>query len=181
MITRSCVSIWRQTVLLVTQLEDLFFVYLEVCDHVVPLVMSPVMQATGWRIVHSWVWLHLMLTFAYSGEPLPTHCSTKFTTVFVALMVSASCGMIPSGFSASSPPSGVTPHSARKVQIVSASGISSELRAHRIAPGGVIAHRRSGRAHYPVYYSKVMENTEMSCASGSATTSSSGSTLLSIP
>ena len=48
--------------------------YLEVCDHEVPLVMSPVMQAIGWRIVHIWVWLHLMLTFAYSGEPLPTRC-----------------------------------------------------------------------------------------------------------
>ena len=35
-ITRSCVSIWRQTVLLVTQLEDLLL--LEVCDHEVPLV-----------------------------------------------------------------------------------------------------------------------------------------------
>ena len=27
-------------------------VHLEVCDHEVLLVMSPVMQATGWRIVH---------------------------------------------------------------------------------------------------------------------------------
>ena len=26
---------------------------LEVCNHEVPLVMSPVMQATGWRIVHT--------------------------------------------------------------------------------------------------------------------------------
>ena len=43
--------------------------------------MSPVIQATGRRIVHNWVWLHLMLTSAYSGQPLPTHCSTKFTTV----------------------------------------------------------------------------------------------------
>ena len=33
------------------------------------------MQAMGWRIVHIWVWLHLMLTFAYSGVPLPTRCS----------------------------------------------------------------------------------------------------------
>ena len=56
-------------------------VYLEVCDHEVPLVMSPVMQATAWRIVHTWVWLHLTFTFAYSGEPLPTHSGTKFTTV----------------------------------------------------------------------------------------------------
>ena len=31
-------------------------VYLEVCDHEVPLVMSPVIQATGRRIVHNWVW-----------------------------------------------------------------------------------------------------------------------------
>ena len=53
-------------------------VCLEVCDHEVLLVISPVMQATGWRIVHTWVQLHLMLTFA--GGPLPTHCSTKFTT-----------------------------------------------------------------------------------------------------
>ena len=43
--------------------------------------MSPVIQATGRRIVHNWVWLHLMLTFACSGQPLPTHCSTEFTTV----------------------------------------------------------------------------------------------------
>ena len=28
-------------------------VHLEVCDHEVLLVMSPVMQATGWRIVHT--------------------------------------------------------------------------------------------------------------------------------
>ena len=57
-------------------------VYLKVCKHEVPLVMSPVMQATEWQIVHIWVWLHLMLPFAYSGEPLPTHSSTKFTTVW---------------------------------------------------------------------------------------------------
>jgi len=29
-------------------------VYPEVCNHEVPLVMSPVMQATGWRIVLTW-------------------------------------------------------------------------------------------------------------------------------
>ena len=30
--------------------------FLEVVnDHEVPLVMSPVMQATGWQIVHTWV------------------------------------------------------------------------------------------------------------------------------
>ena len=28
----------------------------EVCDHEVPLVMSPVMQATESRIVFTWVW-----------------------------------------------------------------------------------------------------------------------------
>ena len=39
----------------------------EWCDHEVLLVMSPVIQATGWRIVDTWVQLHLMLTFAYSG------------------------------------------------------------------------------------------------------------------
>ena len=33
--------------------------YLEVCDHEVPLGMSPVIQATGRRIVHTWVSLHL--------------------------------------------------------------------------------------------------------------------------
>ena len=48
----------------------LVVVYLEVCDHEVPLEMSPMMQATGQRIVHTWVWLHLLLTFTYSGEPL---------------------------------------------------------------------------------------------------------------
>ena len=45
--------------------------YLEVCVLEVPLVMSPVIQATGWQIVHILVWPHLMLTFAYSEEPLP--------------------------------------------------------------------------------------------------------------
>ena len=44
------------------------------------------------------------------------------------------------GISASSQPGGVTPHSARKVQKMPASGISSELRAHQMAPGGVVAH-----------------------------------------
>ena len=29
--------------------------YQEVCDHEVPLGMSPVIQATGRRIVHTWV------------------------------------------------------------------------------------------------------------------------------
>ena len=42
-----------------------------VWDHEVPLVMSQVIQATGRRILHTWlVWLHLMFTFTYSGEPL---------------------------------------------------------------------------------------------------------------
>ena len=65
------------------------------CDHEIPLVMSPMIQATGWQIVHILVLPHLMLSFAYSGEPLPTHSM---------------------GIFASSPPGGVTPHSARKVQ-----------------------------------------------------------------
>ena len=50
-------------------------VYLEVCVLEVQLLMSPVLQATGWQNVHT----SMMITFAYSGEPLPTHCSTKFT------------------------------------------------------------------------------------------------------
>ena len=50
-----------------------------VCDHEVLLVMSPVMQPTGWRIVDTWVQLHLMWTFTYSGEPTPIHCSTSGT------------------------------------------------------------------------------------------------------
>ena len=33
-------------------------VFLEVCDHEVPLGMSPVIQATGRRIVHAWVSVH---------------------------------------------------------------------------------------------------------------------------
>ena len=95
--------------------------YLECAIMKVPLVMSPVMQATGWQIVHTWVWLHLMLTFAYSGEPLPTHCSTKFTTV---LRGSDGVGVLrhdSMGIFASSPPGGVTPHSARKAQKMPAS------------------------------------------------------------
>ena len=67
----------------------------------IPLGMSPVMQATGWQIVRNW--LHLMLTFAYSGEPLPAHCSTKFTTVF-----RGSDGVDSMGIFASSPPGGVS-------------------------------------------------------------------------
>ena len=42
--------------------------YPGVYDHEVPLVMSPVLQATGWRMVLTWVWLHLVLTFAYLGN-----------------------------------------------------------------------------------------------------------------
>ena len=34
------------------------------CDHEVLLVMSTVIQATGWQIVHILVWPHLMLSFA---------------------------------------------------------------------------------------------------------------------
>ena len=45
LITRSCVIKWRH--------EDLLD------DHEVPLLMSPVMQAMGWRIVHTWVRLHV--------------------------------------------------------------------------------------------------------------------------
>ena len=44
------------------------------------------------------------------------------------------------GIFASSPPGEVIPHSAQKVQKMPASGISSELRAHQMAPGGVVAH-----------------------------------------
>ena len=62
------------------------------CDHEVLLVMSPVMQPTGWRIVDTWVQLHLMLTFAYSGEPHPTHCSTEFTTA--GLWTSLKCRVV---------------------------------------------------------------------------------------
>ena len=81
-----------------------------------------------------------MLTSAYSGQPLPTHCSAKFTTV---LRGSHGFGVLrhdSMGNFASSPPGGVTPHSARKVQKMLASGISSELRAHQMAPGGVVPH-----------------------------------------
>ena len=88
----------------------------------IPLGMSPVMQATGWQIVHNW--LHLMLIFACSGEPLPTRCSTKFTTV-----LRGSDGVDSMGIFATSPPGGVTPHSARNVQKMPA-----------MAPAGVVAH-----------------------------------------
>ena len=50
--------------------RELVVMFPVVNDHEVPLVMSPVMQATGWQIVHTWVWFHLMFTFTYSGEPL---------------------------------------------------------------------------------------------------------------
>ena len=103
------------------------------CDHEVPLVMSPVMQATGLQIVYNW--LHLMLTFVYSGEPLPTRCTTKITAVLRGFD-----GVDSMGIFASSPPGGVTPHSTRKVQKMPASGISSELRAHQMPSGGVVAH-----------------------------------------
>ena len=35
------------------------YLYLEVLNYEVPLVMSPVIQATGQRFVHNWLWLHL--------------------------------------------------------------------------------------------------------------------------
>ena len=41
------------------------YLYLEVLNYEFPLVMSPVIQATGRRIVHNWFWFHLMLTSAY--------------------------------------------------------------------------------------------------------------------
>ena len=103
--------------------------YLEVLNYEVPLVMSEVIQATGRRILHKWVWLHLMLTFAYSGQPLPTHCSTKFTTV---LRGSGDFRVLATWRSDSA--------LTRKVQKMLASGISSELRAHQMALGGVVAH-----------------------------------------
>ena len=54
-IAHSCVSPWRRRVLLVTAGGPVV-VYLEVYDHEVPVVISPVMQATGWQIVHTLVW-----------------------------------------------------------------------------------------------------------------------------
>ena len=90
-----------------------------------------------------------MLTFTYSGEPLQVHCITKFTTVMrrhvgVGVLRHDSMGIF-----ASLPPGELTPHSARKVQIVPASGISSELRAHQMPPGGVVVHSSppAGVAH----------------------------------
>ena len=52
-------------------------------------VVHPVRQSTELYVDFTWqgtcrcvsAWPHLMLSFAYSGEPLPSHCSTKFTTV----------------------------------------------------------------------------------------------------
>ena len=61
-------------------LDDLS--HLEVCDHEVPLVMSPVIQATGRRIVHNWLWLHLMLTSAYcrkSSMRKLRNCTCKYS------------------------------------------------------------------------------------------------------
>ena len=100
------------------------------CDHELALVMSPVIQATGRRIVHNSVWLHLMLTFAYSGLPLATHCSTKFTTV---LRGSGDFRVLATWRSDSA----LSSESSKKMP---ASGISSELRAHQMALGGVVAH-----------------------------------------
>ena len=41
-----------------TQLEDMLL-YNRICVDEVPLLMSPVMQAMGWRVVHTWVRLHV--------------------------------------------------------------------------------------------------------------------------
>ena len=61
----------------------LVVVYLEVCDHEVPLGMFPVFQATGRRIVHNWVWLHLMLTSANCRESRHHQASALSVTVVV--------------------------------------------------------------------------------------------------
>ena len=108
------------------------FVYLEVCDHEVPLGMSPVIQATGRRIVHTWVWLHLMLTSAYcrkSSMRKWRYCTFKYSVRSF------------SGF--------FWFFRARKVQKLTARLISSELRAHQMSPSGVPPHWRSRRAHQP--------------------------------
>ena len=57
-------------------------VYLEVFIHEVPLVISPVIQATGRRIVHNWVWFHLMLTSAHcrkSSMRKLQNCTFKYS------------------------------------------------------------------------------------------------------
>ena len=58
------------------------YLYLAVLNYEVPLVMSLVIQATGRRIVHNWVWLHLMLTSAYcrkSSMRKWRNCSFKYS------------------------------------------------------------------------------------------------------
>ena len=72
----------------------------------IQLLMSPVMQATGRRIVHTWVrlhvyeyWLHLMFTFTYSGEPLQAYRISKFTTVLRGPVGVGVLRLIPWGFS----------------------------------------------------------------------------------
>ena len=44
------------------------YLYLEVLNSEFPLVMSPVIQATGRRNVHHWFWFHLMLTSAFCRQ-----------------------------------------------------------------------------------------------------------------
>ena len=110
-------------------------VYLEVCDHEVPLGMSPLFQATGRRIVHNWVWLHLMLTSAYcrkSSMRKRRYCTFKYSVRSFSRF---------SGF--------FWIFRARKVQKLPARLISSELRAHQMSPSLVPPHWRSRRAHEP--------------------------------
>ena len=91
--------------------------YLEVCVHEVPLGMSPVIQATGRRIVHNWVWLHLMLTSAYWPKELDEkvavlHFQVLGTELFFPVVTWISPGVASAGF---------TRHK------------KSELRAHQMA------------------------------------------------
>ena len=69
LITRSRVSLWRRTVLLMTQLEDLLLCIWKYAL-IVPLLMSPVRQATGWLIEHIWVRL---LVDEYSKKAVQIH------------------------------------------------------------------------------------------------------------
>ena len=70
----------------------------EWCDHEVLLVMSPVIQATGWRIVDTWVQLHLMLTFAYSGVLQQVMDITEMLCASRPIVVSAVCAFLFVGF-----------------------------------------------------------------------------------
>ena len=77
--------------------------YLEVCNHEVPLVMSPVMQATGWQIVQIWVWLHLMLTSAYLPKELDEKVAELLfqvvgTEIFFPVVTWISPGVPSAGF-----------------------------------------------------------------------------------